>query len=91
MILGTIAVHRVKRLDFGNQMATFPTVANFGSKPGPISSPHGSPIPLVTIPFNLNTFSWKPMKPPRPPPRKMIAVVLATKLGRAAYLCLVRC
>ena len=44
---GTIAVHRMKRLDFGNQMATFPDATNFGSNPGPTLSPHGSTIPLA--------------------------------------------
>jgi len=71
MILETIAVHRAKRLDFGNQMATFPTLlANLGSKPGPITSPHGSPIPTAATNlsgnFNLNPFSWKTMQPALP-------------------------
>jgi hypothetical protein len=61
----------MKRLDFGNQMATFPNATNFGSNPGPTLSPHGSTIPLaatyllIYMLFNLNTFSWKAMQPTR--------------------------
>ena len=46
-----IAVHLAKRLDFGNQMATFPHVATLDLNLDQLLSPHGSPIPLAAVPF----------------------------------------
>ena len=62
-------MHRLKCLDFDNQMATFPS-SNYDCELPDLNldrnkypSPHGSTIPITRIPnwnnFYLNPFSWK--------------------------------
>jgi len=66
-------MHRLKCLDFDNQMATFP-FSNYDCELPDLNldrnkypSPHGSMIPIARHSKmnpnpNLNTFSWKPMQ-----------------------------